>query len=54
MIAPDETGRKGFMRGKSAAHTSGRGGLLARDLAGSERDTQAAAILRGGSHSFVN
>jgi hypothetical protein len=54
MIAPDESGRKGFMRGKSAAYTSGRGPLLAPNLVAPERDTAASAILVCGNHGFVN
>jgi len=54
MIAPDESGRKDFMRGKSAAHTSGRRGPWGWGWLGRERDTHGRAILLGGNHSFVN
>jgi hypothetical protein len=54
MIAPDESSRKGLMRGKSAAHTSGRGGLLGYYWAVQDGVPGVRPILPGGNHSFVN
>jgi hypothetical protein len=52
MIAPDESRRKGLVRGKSAAHTSGGEDPIGLGLS-QERNTGRRRFSQGGHHSFV-